>query len=439
MLCLRQRWLRLSIVLAAIMLPLSLFAPSVAQAQEDGFVPNEVVARLYNAADAPAIATQYGLTLIDQFGSRPIYRFGFTDPASPEDKAIQLLNDGRVQYAEPNFVGQTPEGRQKASWSVGGDAGEYKAQWAPGIMRLPEAHTSTTGAGVVVAVLDTGADLDHPELAGHWLRNGDAIVGYDFVDDDDDPREVGSKANLGYGHGTHVAGLVTLAAPDAKIMPLRVLDEDGAGNVWVLAEALAWAVDNGADATNLSLGTTRKTSLLEDIIGEITCDEEDDDGGGDDDGGDDDSCTANGGRGVVVVAAAGNGGGETPEYPAAEDQDGLLSVAASTEQDTLAPFSTRGGWVDLMAPGERILSTVPGGAYGTWSGTSMAAPLVAGEAALLRARCGSLPAVEIAKLVADFGADVGGPIPRRADALSSVQATAQQSCTHMQALPAVAR
>lgn len=415
----------LASLLAVLVWPGSAHARGAANQE---FIPNEVLAKLRSTADLPAVATRYRLAVVKQFGSRPIYRFAFAGRAKPLDKARELLGDRRVQYAEPNYVGHAPVASQQASWSVGGDAGEYQAQWAPEKMRLPEAHGSTTGGGVNVAVLDTGADLDHPALAGHWRRSGGAVVGYDFVDNDADPHEVGTTANAGYGHGTHVAGLVALSAPGAKIMPLRVLDEDGVGNVWVLAEALNWAVANGADVINLSLGTTRETSLLKDIIGGISCDVND----GDD-------CAANEGRGVVVVAASGNGGDGTPEYPAAEKHEGLLAVAASTQDDTLAPFATRGSWVDLMAPGERVLSTVPGGAYSTWSGTSMAAPLVAGEAALLRAQCGSLSAVDIAKWLTDYGANVGGPVPRRADALSSMQAMVQAGCRPPLALPAPPR
>src|SRR6185295_16802740 len=118
------------------------------------------------------------------------------------------------------------------------------------------------------ALLDTGVDTNHPALAGHLLP------GRDFVDDDADPSEVGDQQTGPYGHGTHVAGLVALVAPEAKIIPIRVLDERGVGNIWVLAEALAYAVDpdgdpataDGADVINLSLTTPRETKLIGNLI-----------------------------------------------------------------------------------------------------------------------------------------------------------------------------
>src|SRR5919206_3501667 len=167
----------------------------------------------------------------------------------------------------------------RASSPDGGGAGQYAGQWAPTTLRLKEAHKVTRGAGMIVAVLDTGVDRRHPALAGRLLR------GRDFVDDDDDPSEVyppgagniEDARRLGpYGHGTHVAGLVALAAPEAKIMPLRVLDSRGIGNMWVLAEALHYAADpdgdpltdDGADVINMSLATANSSRLLHEFVGE---------------------------------------------------------------------------------------------------------------------------------------------------------------------------
>ncbi len=119
--------------------------------------------------------------------------------------------------------------------------GDYVAQWAPGTMHLVEAHRVRRGAGVIVAVLDTGVDRRHPALAGRML------AGFDFVDNDSDPSEEGSVVEGPYGHGTHVAGLVALAAPEAKILPIRVLDRRGVGNMWVLSEAIRYALDPDND------------------------------------------------------------------------------------------------------------------------------------------------------------------------------------------------
>jgi subtilisin family serine protease len=198
-------------------------------------------------------------------------------------------------------------------------------------------------------------------------------------------------------------------------MPVRVLDPDGIGNIWILAEAMAYAMnpdgnpntDDGADVINLSLSTYLPTNLLADILDTTTCQESSN------------SCFAES-RGAVVIAAAGNSGSTLLEYPAAEGVAGLLSVGASEQADRLAPFSNNGSWIHVTAPGETILSTVPGGDIGAWSGTSMAAPMVAGTSALIRAAYPNMePGAVVAHLL-ETSADIGGPIPRRVDAAAAV-------------------
>ena len=359
-------------------------APPPAPAVPEGAVPNELVIRLLDAADLPAILAQYQLTLIDQFGRRPIYRLR-ASVVDTQPLADQLRTDARVVLAEPNYFHQAPESRKRSAWAIGGDAGVWATQWNSRALRLPEAHSLATGAGITVAVLDTGLDPDHPVFSGRLA------LGFDFVDFDADSREGGAPGDWGYGHGTHVASLVAQVAPGARIMPLRVLDAQGLGNIWVLSDALLHAVDpdrnpntnDGAQVINLSLGTMRRTDLLEDILERVTCGDDYDD---DDDDADDDVVRCAAGGTAVVISAAGNSGDGTVHYPAAERHNGALAVAANTERGELASFSTRGDWVQVSAPGELIYGAIPGGAYAVWNGTSMAAPMVAGAAALLRQR-----------------------------------------------------
>src|SRR5205085_8027847 len=122
--------------------------------------------------------------------------------------------------AEGNAVHGTPEARKNAVWAIG-SAQAFAQQWAPTALRIAEAQRFSTGAGIRIAVLDTGVDATHPLLAGHLLP------GYDFVDDDADPSEEGTVGDAGFGHGTHVAGLIAMVAPSVQIMPLRVLDKNG--------------------------------------------------------------------------------------------------------------------------------------------------------------------------------------------------------------------
>jgi subtilisin family serine protease len=358
----------------------------------------DVVVQLKPGTSVDAIAARYGLAVVDRFGKRPIWRLRVAAGAAPDAAVTALRGDSGVRFAERTFEGETPEARRKGKnsvWAIGGDAGVYAAQWAPQALNLPAAHGVSTGQGIRIAVLDTGIDLAHPELAPRLARRaGGSLLGRDFVDGDADPSEEGARGDPGYGHGTHVAGLAALAAPGATLMPVRVLDERGRGNTWVLAEAIGWAVDpdrdpttdDGAHVINLSLGTLERTDLLKTVVELADCSFDDDDDDFDDPGFDDDRSRCALRHAAVVAAAAGNGGSDAEQqFPAAEDVKGAIAVGASTEDRRVAAFSNFGGWVQLAAPGETIVSTVPGGGYGTWNGTSMAAPLVAGAAALVLA------------------------------------------------------
>jgi subtilisin family serine protease len=192
-----------------------------------------------------------------------------------------------------------------------------------------------------------------------------------------------------------------------------VLNAAGRGNAWVLAEALLWAVDpdgdprtdDGARVVNISLGTTMPTRLLNTAIELATCSDDDDNEAEDDysaPGFDDDRERCNLRPGVVVLAAAGNAGSASQRvYPAAESAEGQLSLTATRADGTLATFANRGSWISLAAPGDRIVSSVPGGAYASWSGTSMATPLAAGVAALVLERYPDWKPVDVAKRLLD--------------------------------------
>lgn len=411
----------LGFLLAVGLLTAGAAAPASAQAA-DPELAGEVLVQLRSTAALGPLLTKYQLSLVSQFGARPIYRLKVVGLASTAEKIAALETELDVLHAEPNAVHQSPEARRNNAWTIG-TATAYSAQWAPQAMRLPEAHRLSTGAGTRVAVLDTGVDLLHPALAGRLLP------GFDFVDFDNDPSEVGTPANLSFGHGTHVAGLVAVAAPGARIMPLRVLDAEGAGNAWVLAEAMLHAVDpdknpatdDGAHVINLSLGSTSRTEILDTVVRLAACaiepvvltpiDPLADPGYN----GDRQRCS--GSIGAVVVAAVGNDSTRrVRQYPAAEGAYGLMAVAASSADSRLASFSNFGPWVDVAAPGEGITSTIPGGDYGTWSGTSMAAPLVSGTAALLRSLHPALKPRAMTRRLIRISAELCGTPLRQVDA-----------------------
>lgn len=354
-----------------------------------------VVVELKRGASIAPIASGLGLTVKDQLGRRPIHLLEVPTGTDPGPVLTALRQTPGVLLAEDNVDSVSPEATKNSQWAIGTDAAEYADQWAPDALRLSEAHARSTGTGVRVAVLDTGVDLAHPALAGRFATVNGAVLGRDFVDGDNDPSEVGSRADLGFGHGTHVAGLVALAAPGAKLMPVRVLGPQGSGTAWSLARGLLWAVDpdgqpgtdDGAHLINLSLGSTQPTQMLARVVGLASCTFDDDDDDGFDHPGyraDLQRCARN--HGAAVVAAAGNGGSPDERwYPAAEEVKGSRAIGAGTAAGTQAAFSNYGGWIKLAAPGDLITSTVPGGGYGVWSGTSMAAPLATGAAALVMA------------------------------------------------------
>lgn len=253
-------------------------------------------------------------------------------------------------------------------------------QWGLEQIGAPEAWRTVEGAGIVIAVLDTGVDLDHPDLRDRFVRDGDGeVVGKDFVDGDDVPQDEN-------GHGTMVAGIAVATAdngegiagvaPAARLLPVRVLAADGSGRYADLDEGIRWAVDAGADVVNLSLERAREPGAVGSTVGALTTPVS--------------AVQYAWDRGVVVVAAAGNSGNDATEYP--EDSPVLL-VGASDREDRKAGFSNAGRSDAILAPGIEVVSTwcdpEEGGCaadrrYGVASGTSFAAPSVAGAAALLR-------------------------------------------------------
>lgn len=401
--------------LAAGLLATLPLAPALA-GSASGAMPGELTLVLRSADSLQPLQVRYALSLVSRFGARPIYRLKVPAGADLNALVQALTNEPAVLVAEPNLLRASPESIKNNVWTIGSAQG-YAAQWAGDAIHLGRAQAMASGDGVSVAVLDTGFDLGHPALAGR-LRPG-----WDFVDGDADPSEAAATTGAGYGHGTHVAGLVAWVAPGAKILPLRVLDADGQGNAWVLAEALLRAVDpdgnpataDGAQVINLSLAGLQDSKLMRTVDKLVNCalplpgDPVDplvdlSDAGYD---GDRQRCGVQGG--AVVAAGAGNDGSPTLRtWPAAESAYGLIAVAASSPQGRLAGFSNSGNWIRLAAPGDAVTSAVPGGGYATWGGTSMATPLVAGAAALVRERFPQLAAKDVARCLVSSGSKLSG-------------------------------
>jgi len=352
----------------------------------DDFVSNQVIVRLKPTDDPAAVAAtlaeRHDMTVSAVLPSANIFLFTTTD--DEESEAGRLLGSPLVEWAEINWVSRTPTGDPYRTWKWGSaDDGDYINQTAFAQVNLSPAQEQVTGAGVIVATLDTGIDLQHPAFDGDLLL----LQNSDLISDTDTPDDIGP--GLAWGHGTHIAGVIHAIAPNARLMPLRILDSQGRGNTFVLAYAIEVAVANGADVINLSLGADCDSKVLGNTI---------------------ESAIA---QGVVIVAAAGNDSVSTPQCPAA--MPGVLSVAAVDENRQRADWSNYGDWISLAAPGIGITSTFPLGygvetdtsGYASWSGTSMATPFAAGAAALLvemrAAVAGSQP---VAEMLTSHGDDI---------------------------------
>ena len=256
-------------------------------------------------------------------------------------------------------------------------------QWGIFAIGADRVWSSTTGTGVIVAVVDSGSG-PHPDLAENLLP-GRSFFG--LVESQD-----GTDIDAS-GHGSHVAGIIAAAAnngiggsgvaPNAKILPVKVLDQAGQGDARDVAAGVRYAADNGAKVINLSLGGAAESPSLTQAI------------------------TYANDKGALVIAAAGNGGAnDKPKWPASLDL--TLAVTAVDQSNNATSFDQRGEYIDIAAPGAGIVSTVKGD-YGFSSGTSMAAGFVAGAAALLFAAEPRVTNAQVRDILLRTATDIGDP------------------------------
>lgn len=308
---------------------------------------------------------------------------------------------GRTVYIEPNrdvFSGggtmTATMGGKITMWSGGkitmwsggqfSQLPENTALWQKIRLETAQRMAPRLGAGVTVAVIDTGLDLQHPAFDGSL---SDPSTWYDFYAGDTTPQDEGTFGVGGYGHGTNVAGIVLQVAPGAKIMPLRVLGADGSGDVVMVARAILWAADRGANVINLSLGSKESSKIVQDAIKKVTE------------------------RKVLVVSSAGNSNLDKITYPAADalaknSGDYSLSVGSVDLNDVKSSFSNYSDRLKLMAPGENVYAPAPDGRMAAWSGTSMAAPMASGGLALALGQ--RLSSEELIEEMAGNAADIYG-------------------------------
>ena len=377
--------------------------PTYQEGTKQQFAPGEIIVTLDQSA------AQSDLTRLNQQNDAsteenlPQSKVNVVDLPSDltVSEGIQAYEDSPdVAYAEPNFKlfpTATPNdpyfSRMWALNNTGQTGGTIDAD-----IDAPEQWNTNTGSpSTVVAVIDEGMDINHPDLKANIYtnaveatgvkgvdddRNGyvDDVHGYDFANNDASVYDPDPITGKGDEHGTHVAGTIAAVGNNgtgvtgvnwqAKVMPLKFLGPNG-GYTSDAVEALDYAVKNGVKISNNSWGGGGKSQALQDAIARADS------------------------AGHLFVAAAANGGADgigdnndvTPNYPANYPNSNIISVAATDNRDRLASFSNFGvNTVDLAAPGVSILSTLPRNTYGNYSGTSMATPHVAGVAALIKSQ-----------------------------------------------------
>lgn len=292
-----------------------------------------------------------------------------------------------VEYAEPvsiyktngieaDYIPNDPEYLAGNLWGV------LKTNTNKVYGRIP----TTSLEEVVVAVIDTGVDYSHPDLENSIYKTFGTVKGYDLVNNDADPMD-------DYGHGTHVAGTIAAEsnngigivgiAAGVKIMPIKVLDASGNGYDTTVAAGIRWAADHGANIINMSLGGPGGSQVMQDAVNYAVA------------------------KGITVIASSGNDANNSAGrragvgYPAACDN--VIAVGAvelkADGKCWISYFSNSGPELDVVAPGVSIMSSIPGGGYQSWAGTSMAAPHVAALAALLKAQDDSRTPAKIESLI----------------------------------------
>lgn len=362
---------------------------------------DQIVIRLNTGVNISTINTRYSTTTTSEIVTSQTYKVQVSNPSVLDSTLQQMQQDNDLVWSEFSFENEDPtrcpqgstdcnaddaNGSRRTLAVIDGDPNpsKYHDQGAFNRIKAAEAHNYSTGVGVAVAVIDTGVDYLHPDLIDHVLRDStNQVVGWDFVDNDNDPMDVtdgidndgDSLIDEGAGHGTHVAGIIALIAPGAKIVPIRVLDTEGTGTADHVADAIKWFADPNNQALagykrviNLSLGIPNVANRVEVIHDALEQSE--------------------GISYVSTGASSGNDNSTFIHYPASTGEE-VLAIAAVGPDDVKADFSNYGDSILVAAPGVGIYSTFIRDQNGNpqwawWSGTSMSTPFVTGEVALIK-------------------------------------------------------
>ena len=371
----------------------------------DNYAFDEVNVILAPGVSIDSINARYGTTVREQIPGTSYYRLGTPGGADGFDVEGEMVGDTDLASTDLNYTYEQSEVRQVSEAFVdqvseafvdGLYPVSFYAQPSIQNLRLSQAQAISKGAGTTVAVIDTGIDFNHPLFAGRI-----APAYEDFVNNDPNPAdEPGGPAS---GHGTFVAGLIALAAPQAAIMPLRAFGPDGKGTSFNIAKAIHFAHDHGATIINMSFGLIELDKTIQDALGYA-------------------SDTS------YMVAAAGNDNLDFLEFPGVV-QSRTCAVVSTTATDIKAPFSNYNKNTCVSAPGVSLYSAYPGGSWAYWTGTSFSTALVSAEAAQMLALNQNIAHSNVTQIISQSGVSIDGLNPayngklgKRMDYLSAVNA-----------------
>jgi subtilisin family serine protease len=344
---------------------------------EDDRIENQIVVELEPGISIDTIIERYGVTTLESIPQWNIWRL--LTPDGEVDPILDLMkHDEEIARAEPHRNLETPEGtkRSMSDLDLAITAHMFHNQIALETVNVAQAHDSYTGHRVRIAILDTGISIDHPEIAEQIVElgtdfaggNGTGVAQANGIDDDGD-----GLIDESADHGTFVAGIISLVAPEAQLIPVRVLEADGKGTSFAVAKGILYAIGSGADVINLSLAMAHDSRVVERAI--------------------EDAKDA----GIVVVAASGNRDVEVVDFPANLGE--TVAVAAVDAGKVRVQFSSYGPEIDVSAQGNELVSTLTGDGFAHWEGTSFAAPFVTGAVALLLQKYPGLALDEIRQLL----------------------------------------
>ena len=366
----------------------------------DAEASQRIVVELNNGSPIRPVLTLLNATVLDVISESNLY---LLEASSLPGLSTLTLNLYGITYIEADTTLFAPTLRTLGMLRSNAAADWYRMQPAFTLIRANRASAYYDGYGVVVADINSAVDYGHPALRGHLTSGVDFVSqqgpsyaalnqasgsfldqssgsfldqssgsfldqssgsfldqsSASFLDGKPVLNMIGA-GNAAYGHGTLCAGLIAAVAPRAMVMPLRVFDDNGEADIFTITKAIRYAIRNKVGVINMSFGISTNSRTVREAVAA--------------------AIAAN----IVVTGSAGNANSSTPQYPASYSS--VLSVAATNLADKKGSFSNYGSSISVSAPGVNIISAYPGGYYAVVSGTSFAAPIVAGEAALVRSK-----------------------------------------------------